>query len=152
MPSIASPGQEQSKTNVRSFLNPTNHVFTQSKSVRSIQEPSLSPLENVPLVYQVVQHLSTLRNECIKLIFGRLDEGVFSQCVVFSQAVCRLCRCSKWILRIFTSVRVGLARVKPLSGYRRASLRRVAQQVIPISFGALSGGIRGQNLLHVVQR
>lgn len=59
------------------FFNPANHLSAQPECVSSIQESPLRPFKHIPLVDQVVQNLSPLRQKLIQSTISVLDEAMF---------------------------------------------------------------------------
>jgi len=58
-------------------FNPANHLSAQPECISSIQESPLRAFEHIPLVNQVIQNLSPLRQKIIQSTISVLDEAMF---------------------------------------------------------------------------
>jgi len=56
------------------FLNPANNISAQSQRIRNIQNPPLCPFENIPLIDQIIQNLSSLCQEFVQPCFRILKK------------------------------------------------------------------------------
>jgi hypothetical protein len=59
-----------------SSLDPPYNVPTETHGICGIQESSLRPLENIPLIHQIIQHLSPLRKKLIQPCLRVLNKRV----------------------------------------------------------------------------
>lgn len=59
-----------------SSLDPPYNVPTETHCICCIQESSLRPLKNIPLIHQIVQHFPPLRKELIQPCLRILDKRV----------------------------------------------------------------------------
>jgi hypothetical protein len=68
-----------SRSHSRSPLDPSDRLPTQPQRVGCIQQPPLRPLQDPPLLHQVLQHGPSLRDVPVDTILALLEEGVFAQ-------------------------------------------------------------------------
>lgn len=69
------------------LLYPSNHIPTESECVRGVKQSSLGTLEHLALLYQIVQYRLALRDIRVERIVRVLNEGMFTQGMLFSRRV-----------------------------------------------------------------